>query len=166
MKKKPMIVLGFFLLIWISSLIWLTGMDVNNLFVYLPRWLIYLVACALLLPFAPGKYWLLKTALTGIWLMWLLLLPSMRWNTLKSFYIDCANIQQGMTLSEARQRMAPYVETDAATGVFAADMPEVRETSAEHSTRILFIPTEVDQADWCVVYPEGQQVKAVVISPD
>ncbi len=166
MKKMSAIALGVFLLIWIGSLILLTGMDVNNLFVYLPRWLIYLIVCALILPFAPGKYWPLKTVLLGIWLMWLLLLPSMRWNTLKAFYIDCANIQQGMTLSEVRQRMTPYVEADNATDFFSAYMAEAPETSAEHNTRILFIPTEVDQADWCVVYPRGQQVKAVVISPD
>lgn len=164
--KKSAIVLGLFLLGWTGSLVLLTGLDVNNLFVYLPRWLLYLGACALVLPFVPGKYWQIKTGLTGILLVWLLILPSVRWNTLKSFYIDCSNIRHGMTLTEARQVMAPYVEVDRSTGVYSAYMPGVDETPTEHSTRILFIPTKADSADWCVIYPEEQQVKAVVISPD
>ena len=123
-------------------------------------------ACALVLPCVPGKYWPIKIGLTGSLLVWLLVLPSVRWNPLKSFYIDCANIQRGMSLVAARQVMAPYVEVDSTTDVFSAYMPEVAETPAEHNTRILFIPTESDAADWCVVYPEEQRVKAVVISPD
>lgn len=164
--KRPMIVFALFLLGWTSSLILLTGLDQDNLFVYLPRWLLYLGACALVLPFVPGKYWQIKIGLTGILLVWLLVLPSVRWNMLKSFYIDCANIQRGMSLAEARKVMAPYVETDNTTGVYSAYMPEVPETPTEHSTRLLFIPTKADSAEWCVVYPEEQQVKTVVISPD
>ncbi|HSD83123.1 MAG TPA: hypothetical protein VLG46_04665, partial [Anaerolineae bacterium] len=121
--KRPMIVFALFLLGWTSSLILLTGLDQDNLFVYLPRWLLYLGACALVLPFVPGKYWQIKIGLTGILLVWLLVLPSVRWNTLKSFYIDCANIQRGMSLAEARKVMAPYVETDNTTGVYSAYMP-------------------------------------------
>jgi hypothetical protein len=164
--KKSAIILGLFLLGWTGSLVVLTGLDVNNLFVYLPRWLLYLGACALVLPFVPGKYWQIKTGLTGILLVWLLILPSVRWNTLKSFYIDCANIQRGMTLAAARQVMAPYMETDNTTGVFSAYMPEAPETPTEHSTRILFIPDAANTAEWCVIYPQGEQVQAVVISPD
>lgn len=164
--KRPVIVLALFLLSWTGSLILLTGLDVNNLFVYLPRWLFYLGACALVLPFMPGKYWQIKIGLTGILLVWLLVLPSVRWNTLKSFYIDCANIQRGMALAQARQMMAPYVEVERPTDVYSAYLPGVMETSEEHSTRLVFIPTEADSADWCVVYPEEHHVKAVVSSPD
>ena len=98
--------------------------------------------------------------------VWLLVLPSLRWSTLKSFYIDCARLQPGMTLTEARQVMTPYMEVDHASDIFSAYIPGVQETPVEHSTRLLFIPTEADSADWCVVYPEAQRVKAVVISPD
>jgi hypothetical protein len=164
--KKSVIVFGFFLLVWTDSLLLLTWLDMNNFLLYLPRWLLYLAACALVLLFVPGKHWQIKLGLTGILLVWLLILPSLRWNTLKSFYIDCANIQRGMTLTEARKVMAPYVEADNTTGVFSAYLPEAPETPAEHNTRILFIPTAAETAEWCVVYPEEEKVKAVVISPD
>jgi hypothetical protein len=164
--KKPVIVLGLFLLGWTGSLVLLTWLDVNNFFLYLPRGLLYLGVCALLFPFVRGKYWRVKISLTGVLLAWLLILPSVRWNTLKSFYLDCSHLQPGMALAAARQVMAPYVEADDTTGVFSSYMPGVVETPAEHNTRILFIPQGSDSADWCVVYPEGQQIKAVVISPD
>ncbi len=164
--KKAMIVFGLFLLSWTGSLVLLTGLDENNLFVYLPRWLLYLGACALVLPFVPGKFWQIKTGLTGILVVWLLVLPSVRWNTLKSFYIDCANLQHGMTLAAARRVMTPYVEADRSIDLYAAYLPGVTETPDEHSARLIFIPTAADSADWCVVYPDGEQIKAVVINPD
>jgi hypothetical protein len=164
--KKSIVGLALFLLIWSGSLLWLTWLDVSGFFLYLPRWLLYLVACALLFPLVPGRYWPIKTGLTAILLVWLLLLPSIRWNTLKSFYIDCANIQRGMTIAAARQVMAPYVEADRSTDIYTAYMPGVTETPEEHNTRLIFIPTEADSADWCVVYPEVEKVRAVVISPD
>jgi hypothetical protein len=164
--KKPVIVLGLFLLSWTGSLAVLTWLDVNSFFLYLPRGLFYLGACALVFPFVPGKYWRVKICLAGALLAWLLLLPSMRWTSLKSFYIDCSIIKPGMTVDDARAVMTPYVEVDSTNDVYSAYMPGVAETPVEHNTRILFIPTEADSADWCVVYPEEQKVKAVVISPD
>lgn len=164
--NKSVIGWGLFLLGWIGSLILMTWLDVNTLFVYLPRLVLYLGVCVVILPFVRGKYWRIKISLAGVLLAWLLILPSVRWNTLKSFYIDCAQLRPGMTLAAARQVMAPYVEADRPTGIYTAYLPGVTETPEEHNTRLIFIPTGPDSADWCVVYPEGKQIKAVVISPD
>lgn len=164
--KKSRMVAGIFLLIWISSLALLTWLDASNFFLYLPRWLLYLGACALIFPLVPGKFWQIKLGLTSLLLVWLLLLPSVRWNTLKSFYLDCANIQRGMTLVAARQVMAPYVEVERPMDTYTAYMPGVDETPEEHNSRLIFIPAGTDSADWCVVYPDNGQVKAAVISPD
>jgi hypothetical protein len=164
--KKSAIVFGLFLLIWTGLLVLLTELDVNNIFLYLPRAALYVGVCVLLFPFVRGRYWRIKAGLTSVLLAWLLILPFVRWNTLKSFYIDCAQLRPGMTLTAARQIMATYVEVERPTGTYAAYMPGVAETPEEHNSRLIFIPEGTDSADWCVVYPEGEQIKAVVISPD
>jgi hypothetical protein len=164
--KKSLMVVGIFLLVWISSLALMTWLDANNFFLYLPRAALYVGVCVLLLPFVRGRYWRIKAGLAGVLLAWLLILPSVRWNMLKSFYIDRARLRPGMTVTAARQVMAPYVEIERPTDTYTAYMPGVAETPEEHNSRLIFIPEETASADWCVVYPDNGQVKAAVISPD
>lgn len=142
-------------------------------FEYLPRLAFGVVAIATVLVFA---WWWPKAAVgSAVFLgLWLVALSPVRWNHLKSFYIDSHSLRQGMPMEEVRRIMSPYIEVgrndtpspDIPPGIFGATMVGASESEQEHEARVLFIPSEVDYADWCVVYPEMGVVKRITIDPD
>jgi hypothetical protein len=147
--------------------------DADCLFEYLPRLGFGAVAIGTVLVFAS---WRPKAAAaSAIFLgLWLAVLYPIRWNHLKSFYIDSHSLREGMPMDEVRQVMSSYLEVgrnytpsgNIPPGIFGATMLGVPESKDEHDSRVLFIPSEADCADWCVVYPEGGVVKSVAIHPD
>lgn len=154
-----------------------TRLDRDVIFVYLPRWLIVGVpSVALAAAIRPPKLWIQRGAVVALAVWGLAVLPRIRWNELKAFYIDCTDVRPGMTLTEARSRMFRYVEAGR-TGIQVGDgtldhrlpgatVVGVAETDAEHATRILFIPSQQHGADWCLIYPDGDRVARVEIAPD
>jgi hypothetical protein len=147
--------------------------DQQCFFEYLPRIVFGAFAIATVLIFA----WAWPKAAVGsaIFLaIWLAALYPIRWNLLKSFYIDSHSLREGMGVEEVRRVMSPYVEVgrdyipsgDIPPGIFGASMLGVSENKSEYESRILFIPSEDFAADWCVVYPENGIVKRVSIHPD
>jgi hypothetical protein len=147
--------------------------DADCLFEYLPRIGFGVVAITTVLVFA--AWWPKAAAGSAIFLaLWLAVLSPIRWNHLKSFYIDSHSLRKGMSMHEVRQVMSPYLEVgrnytpsgDIPPGIFGATMLGVDETQNEHESRVLFIPSEAFSADWCVVYPEDGIVKSVAIHPD
>jgi hypothetical protein len=108
--------------------------------------------------------------------VWLTVLYPIRWDHLKSFYIDAHSLRAGMSMEEVRQVMSPYVEvgrnynpsdSTIPQGIFGATMMGApTESRSEHDSRVLFIPSEEYAADWCVVYPKGGVVESVTIHPD
>jgi hypothetical protein len=147
--------------------------DQQCLFEYLPRLIFGAVAIATVLVFA--SWWPKAAAASAIFLgLWLAALYPIRWNHLKSFYIDSHSLRKGMPMDEVRQVMSPYLEVgrnytppgNIPPGIFGATMGGVPESQDEHESRVLFIPSEADCADWCVVYPENGVVKRVTIDPD
>lgn len=91
----------------------------------------------------------------------------------REFYLACKSIEPGTPLSEARVTMARYLEPGRTwqppgtlpAGIFGAQT-EHRESTGEHKSRILFIPDAKNIADWCLVYPDGEVVGRVELSPD
>lgn len=142
-------------------------------FVYLPRFLIAIGASAAVVPFA--RVWrntaLLCSAIIFVVVMGL---SFVRWNNLKSFYIDAYSLSAEMTMDEVRTRMAPYLEVGrsdtsdvlAPADIFTASPLGVDETAAEHESRIIFIPDDENFADWCIVYADDGIVNRVEIHPD
>jgi hypothetical protein len=147
--------------------------DAGCLFEYLPRLGFGVVAIGTVLILAS---WRPKAAAaSAIFLgLWLAVLYPIRWNNLKSFYIDSHSLRKGMSMDEVRRVMSQYLEVrrnytpsgDIPSGIFGATMLGVSESQDEHDSRVLFIPSEAECADWCVVYPEGGVVKSVAIHPD
>ena len=147
--------------------------DAGCLFEYLPRMLFGAVALGTVLLFAAcrPKAAVASAVFLGIWVV---ALYPIRWNQLKSFYIDSHSLCKGMPMGEVRRIMSPYLEVgsnftpsgDIPAGVFRATMLGVSEGQQERESRILFIPSEEFSADWCVVYPENGIVKTVTIHPD
>jgi len=139
--------------------------DVSSLFVYLPRWLIGVVALLVLLPASTrSKRWHRGAAVALLVALPYALAP-VRWNFLKSFYADCESLHPGMTMAEARAVMAPY-GGDLPAWFAGARMAGVAESAEERSARVLVIPSPAYSADWCVLYPSGDRLARVVISPD
>jgi hypothetical protein len=93
--------------------------------------------------------------------------------THREFYLACKSIEPGTPLSEARATMARYLEPGRTwqpsetlpAGLFGAQTDH-RESTGEHKSRILFIPDAKNIADWCLVYPDGDVVSRVELSPD
>lgn len=147
--------------------------DAGCLFEYFPRVLLGAVAIASVLAFLP--FWPKAALGSAIFLtLWLTVLFPIRWNILKSFYIDSHSLHAGMSMEEVRRVMHPYLEVgsnyapsgDMPAGIFSAYMGGVSESDDEHESRILFIPSEEYAADWCVVYPKDGVVSEVTIHPD
>jgi hypothetical protein len=147
--------------------------DAGCLFEYLPRMLFGAVALGTVLLFAAcrPKAAIAATIFLGIWLV---VLYPIRWNHLKSFYIDSHSLCKGMRMDEVRRIMSPYLEVghnftpsgEIPAGIFGATMLGASESQQEHESRILFIPSEEYAADWCVVYPDNGIVNSVTIHPD
>jgi hypothetical protein len=142
-------------------------------FEYIPRLPAAIFLSVMVLPFAL-KSRLAAFICSATIFVWILGLSPVRWDHLKSFYVDAHSLQPGMTLAEVRTRMSPYLEVgksyipgaDVPAGIFGAHMLGAPETQAEHVSRILFIPSEEYMADWCVVYPKDGIVARVEIHPD
>ena len=90
---------------------------------------------------------------------WTLVLPSIRWNFKKSFYIDCKGIESGMALKEVRNRMAGY----RLQGETRGESPHRTELDQAH---LLFHPSSDYSSDWCIVYIAGGHVDRIAISSD
>jgi hypothetical protein len=93
----------------------------------------------------------------------------------REFFAACRAIPIGGSLARARDMMSPYLEvgrtwrppaSSMAPQAFSAHVLGVPETPEEHSNRILFIPDEQAQADWCLVYSSDDHVARKEISPD
>ena len=84
-----------------------------------------------------------------------------------SFYTNCKELRQGMTVADARERMRSYVEATQLNlpSLFAAKFDN-NETSDEYKNRLIFVPDKRKVADWCIVYTNGKNVLRVAISPD
>jgi hypothetical protein len=127
----------------------LTLMDRAVMFVYLPYWL-FAAFFALLLGISyfiaprPARFVVFMLVVA-----WLLVLPAVRWNHLKSFYIDADRLQAGMTLTEAQAIMQPYVQQEIGS-----------------ANGVMFIPSMRDAADQVTVYVEGETISRINISPD
>ena len=127
----------------------LTLMDRAVMFIYFPYWL-FAAFFALLLGIsyfiAPRP---VRFVVFVLVVAWLLVLPSVRWNYLKSFYIDADRLQAGMTLTEAQTIMQPYVQQEIGS-----------------ANGVMFIPSMRDAADQVTVYVEGETISRINISPD
>jgi len=88
-----------------------------------------------------------------------------RWNLLKSFYLDCKALEPGISFADALARMSAY-NGSPPEWMAGAAMVGVRESSAEHSERVIIIPSPAHSADWCILYPEREQLARVEIHPD
>jgi len=139
-----------------AALVWL---DRHVAFVYMPRWIPAIPVVLFLFPTrVDSSYWLRAAVVVGLALAPFALGP-VRWNTLKSFYVDCATIEPGTALSEVQRRMQAYHLQRSATGDSTAANPLERPHLTYH-------PDEFHSADWCVVTTEGTQVAGVFIFPD
>ncbi|MCZ7617186.1 MAG: hypothetical protein M5U32_02380 [Myxococcota bacterium] len=138
------------------ALVWL---DQHVAFVYVSRWVLAVPILVLLFPTrVDGSYWIRAAAVVGLCLTPYALGP-VRWNTLKSFYSDCATIRSGSALSEAQRQMAHYHLQSAIAGKPDASDPLMRPHLTYH-------PTLDHSADWCVITTNGPQVVGVFIYPD
>jgi hypothetical protein len=100
----------------------------------------------------------LSACCAALFLAVLVLVPWVRWNHLKSFYLDCSLIETGARVDDARTRMRAY---------------RLQQISKEGSSQkglerphLTFHPDLDHSADWCVVYFEGERVTEVEALPD
>lgn len=91
---------------------------------------------------------------------------------LSDFYSDCESIDQAMPLSTMRALMNDYqlVGSDfkpnykQAQYFKTAYLKNARESSTDRRNRLIYIPDEDHQDDWCVIYPQDRQVDRVILS--
>ena len=139
-------------------------LDRSVFFVYIPRWL-FVIPLLLLLPTRVNKtYWARFVAVFALCILPFVLAP-VRWNLLKSFYLDCERLEVGMPFVDALDAMSIY-ESNHADWIDGARMWGISETDAEHQTRRVVIPSRAHSADWCVLYPEDGRLARVVAHPD
>jgi hypothetical protein len=184
MKKK--LALAFLITLTLLLIVVATLFDMGCGFVYLPRLPIAVMASLAVLPFAFASR-RATLVCSAIIFAAILGISQVRWNHLKSFFIDADSLRAGMTLTDVRHRMSPYLEVDKSNppmpppppeilaqfpeafkppGFYGAVVPGLQETNEEHESRILFIPDESHNADWCIVYSKDGIVERVEISPD
>lgn len=134
-------------------------MDLFGTFVYLPYWLFAGVIVSVAVAGAALSLTVVRAGIALALAGWMLVLPSLRWNETKAFYIDCRQIQPGMDASDARAMMSAYRLQTASDG---------REPARSMLDRphLTFHPSLDRSSDWCVVYMDREQVTGVELLPD
>lgn len=90
----------------------------------------------------------------GFAIIWALVLPHMRWNLVKAFYLDCGALSAGNLVDEARAKMSNYhLQNESAKSIERAEGLD--------RAHITFHPSVDRSADWCVVYFDGDRVVSV-----
>jgi hypothetical protein len=82
---------------------------------------------------------------------------------LKSFYVDCQNISEGMTFEEADNVMSAYHLAFIWNGDGKQHPPGEEELLNPHR---LYHPTTGGSADWCAAFTKGSRVVGIGIYPD
>lgn len=99
-----------FSIIWVGLLILITWLDTTGLFVYLPYGICALLV--LVIGITPliwqADYLRLRWGILMLGTVWLLVLPSIPWNTDKAFLLNVAKIRSGMTTEQVRTVMTGY----------------------------------------------------------
>ncbi len=137
----------------------ITAIDIWSPFLYVPYWLLAAVVAAPALGSLAFSFSRARAGLVVILLGWMLALPYLRWNNVKSFFIDCQRIEVGMSVPEAKALMSSYrlqIETNGKTRI---------EQRLERP-HITFHPSLDRSADWCVVYKEEGRVVEVDAVPN
>ncbi len=114
-----------------------------------------------------GVTWARKTPasllMIGVIALWTAaILPGVRWNHGKAFYIDAHRIKRGMNVEEVRHLMAPYIDVDRDLTPKEQEMmlwPKAR------SNRMMFLHTTMF-ADTCAVHFRDGLVVDVDIQKD
>ena len=105
-------------------------------------------------------------AVLGIALLWMLVvLPQVRWNHIKSFYVDARRLEPGMQETEVREIMAPYLEV----GRTYQPTPEEQDwgLAADPRENMLFIHSALGWTDHCEVKLDEQgRARAIHIEKD
>jgi hypothetical protein len=103
-------------------------------------------------------------AVLGIGLLWMLaILPQVRWNYIKSFYVDARRLEPGMGEVEVREIMAPYLEV----GRMYQPTAEEREYWVTLHSGMLFIHSPEGWTDHCEVELDGlRRARAIHIEKD
>jgi hypothetical protein len=104
-----------FLLIYFWVLV-ITAVDNPLFYAVFPYPMFVSVTIGLLLALLPGRTWRLKLGLILILGAWFSILPRVSWHRETRFFINAATLHRGMTLEEARTRMASFVGEASATG--------------------------------------------------
>ena len=104
-----------FLLIYFWVLV-ITAVDYPLFYAVFPYPMFVAVTIGLLLALLPGRTWRLKLGLILILGVWFSILPRVSWHRETRFFINAATLHRGMTLEQARARMASFVARASATG--------------------------------------------------
>ncbi len=174
MEKKEKTISIIYVVVLSVILIFLLMLDIAVSFVYIPYWSYYIVSVLILLPLLLIKYNHLKMILFIVYtLIIFILLPKIRWNELKEFYIDAEKIEIGFTEKQVDTIMKNYLKNPKIIekmGEEEVDLSKsriicVKETKEEHKKRILYTPKN-HKVDWFIIYLEDGVVARKVISPD
>lgn len=85
---------------------------------------------------------------------WALVLPHVRWNPVKAFYLDCGTVEAGMSIGEVRARMLGYhLQNENATTNERAEGLD--------RAHLTFHPSIDRSADWCLVFLDRDRVVSV-----
>jgi len=88
----------------------------------------------------------LRLVLLSVLVIWIVILPHIRWDHTKSFFIDARRLNVEMTIVEAHKIMEPYY-------------------SFKDSDRIFFKPYE-GGGDVCIVYLNNSKISKIIIRLD
>src|SRR5258706_6315102 len=120
-------------------------LDSQVLFEYIPNWLAAIAVVILLGPVLAWRFSLPKLAVLSLLLAWLfVVLPQVRWNMLKGFYVDCHSIRPGSSTESAQRVMSKYLG------------PRLGPAG-----QFVFTPSQQLDADWCLVETTGSVVARV-----
>ena len=106
-------------------------------------------------------------AVAGVGLLWMLvILPQVRWNHAKSFYVDARRLELGMNAAEVREIMAPHLEVGR-TYQPTSEEQEWGLAAPDPSERMLFIHCVSGWTDQCEVELDEQgRARAIHIEKD
>jgi hypothetical protein len=127
------------------------------------RWLFaaYYVMLVAWLARRPAGKWI-----AGIALAWMLLvLPQVRWNDVKTFYVDARRLRTGMTVAEVRGIMSPHLEL----GAFEATREERGwlPITPDPADALIFLHSPLGWTDHCEVRLDARgRVSEIGITKD
>jgi hypothetical protein len=141
------------------------ALDREVLFVYLPRWFLALPIFLFMFPSRVNSTYWARAAVCVLLIALPFMLSPVRWNLLKSFYLDCLALDPGMEFSAALEKMNAYHQGAPSWGI-GARVLGVEESATERDKRLVIIPSPDYDADWCMLYREDERLARVEISPD